>query len=79
VPAACAVVCALAFGILEIAGAECIPDKIWGDCNTAADLQLPVFLLGLLAAACVAAVVVLYGAVALAGRRRSRGVARGGS
>jgi hypothetical protein len=77
-PAALVVACAAAVGVLELMGAECRPDKIWGDCNEAAQMQVPVFLVGLVAAAVALVVALLCALDVLARRHRSDHAARGG-
>jgi len=64
------VVCAVAFVIFEFLGARCFPDKIWGHCNTAADVQLLVLAVGALATVATVLIGISYSVLAFV---RSRG------
>jgi hypothetical protein len=69
-PAAAAVLCAAAYWALELAGASCYPDKVWGNCNTAADWQLLLLFLGAIAVSLTLVSSAIYGLFRLSRRRR---------
>jgi hypothetical protein len=75
-PISAVIACAATYGILELAGANCYPDKIWGDCNVAAHVQFGILYLGAFASVVALVVVLTCGIFVSAQRHRGRGAAR---